>query len=91
MVQSDFDGIAIGINHALVTISSLINIGDDAEIARARAHNTSVATTARRIAEELGLRHPEFDKQAFIDECGMELGSDGMWRVPGGNFVPSLP
>jgi hypothetical protein len=91
MIQSDFDGIAIGINSALVTVASLNNMNDPAEVARARAHNTSVATTARCIATSLGVRHPEFDQQAFIDECGMELGSDGMWRVPGGNFVPSLP
>jgi len=91
MIQSDFDGIAIGINNALVTVASLANENDVAEVARARAHNTSVATTARYIAAELGLRHPEFDLNSFVDECGMELGSDAMWRVPGGNFVPSIP
>ena len=91
MVQSDFDGIAIGINKALVTVASIRDMNDEAEVERARAHNTSVATTAQHIAEELGVRHPEFDLNSFVDECGMEFGSDGKWRVPGGNFVPSWP
>jgi len=38
----------------------------------------------------MGVRHPEFVLADFVDECGMELGSDGMWRVPLGNFVPSF-